>query len=638
MDSLLSNDDFSKLDNWKPGILGLHAISCLIPQASPDAYNWLTETLAGRERLHNAYEALFTGKAISTSQTISDTLIVATEAAVALRQEIVQKDEKLTQIAKEASNNPNIWRLPLICLYGLIETNEALIEKLLTTEPFNLAELAMHILDSNETPQTQYSLVKLSSENLAPKARLHLAVALKNSSDPALHSLVSDNHLETPNQTQNTEELSTFSVSIAENTMKSLFALETDSEYALDKLADTLQASQSLTNKLAMRLGKAALEQDDAVSALAAFEQAKDFGGDLTELSIYTAEAKIALNMPGDALEILSHIDYKSPRSQLALDRAYYANGDIVLACEIAVDIIDSIDSSSELAELANILGSAGKHQDASLALEKAIPLTKTPANLLVQQSKHLLACGRIQDARQTAFEAVALETQSSENRIALAEALTYKDTVIQPNYVEALAHWKKALNISPEDTNIQLQFARCALNSGKPEKARDQCTNLLSNNEIDENASDHDRAILGMAHTVLAQSLLHLGETELASQIGELQLTMQDSEMAIESLKEASIIQPTDGHIHHQYGKALMAEKNYLGAVDALKRASEVAPADGTVWHDLGLAYQEIGDESSALDSLQRAQASGLNSSSLSQRTGELALALQEYEVETSY
>ena len=235
LDSLLSNDDFSKLDNWKPGILGLHAISCLIPQASPDAYNWLTETLAGRERLHNAYEALFTGKAISTSQTISDTLIVATEAAVALRQEIVQKDEKLTQIAKEASNNPNIWRLPLICLYGLIETNEALIEKLLTTEPFNLAELAMHILDSNETPQTQYSLVKLSSENLAPKARLHLAVALKNSSDPALHSLVSDNHLETPNQTQNTEELSTFSVSIAENTMKSLFALETDSEYALDK-------------------------------------------------------------------------------------------------------------------------------------------------------------------------------------------------------------------------------------------------------------------------------------------------------------------------------------------------------------------------------------------------------------------
>ncbi|GIS67019.1 MAG: hypothetical protein CM1200mP6_00870 [Anaerolineaceae bacterium] len=57
-------------------------------------------------------------------------------------------------------------------------------------------------------------------------------------------------------------------------------------------------------------------------------------------------------------------------------------------------------------------------------------------------------------------------------------------------------------------------------------------------------------------------------------AQIGELQLTMQDSEMAIESLKEASIIQPTDGHIHHQYGKALMAEKNYLGAVDALKRA----------------------------------------------------------------
>ena len=691
LDSLLSNDDFSKLDNWKPGILGLRAISCLIPEAAPDSYNWLTETLAGRERLHNAYEALFTGQVISTSLTNSDTLVIATEAAVALRQELVQKDEKLAQIAKEASNNPNVWRLPLICLYGLIETNEALIEKLLTTEPFNLAELAMHILEANETPQTQYSLVELSSENLARKPRIHLAAALKKSSDPELHSLVSDSHLETPNLTENTEELSTFSDSIAEHTMESLLAIETDSENALDKLADTLQASQSLTNKLAMRLGKAALEQGDPVSALAAFDQAKDFGGDLTELSIYTAEAKIALDMPGDALEVLSHIDYKSPRSQLALARAYYANGDIVIASETAVDIMDSIDSSSELAELANILGSAGKYQDASLALEKAIPMTKAPANLLVQQSKHLLACGRIQDARQTAFEAVALETQSSENRIALAEALTYKDTVIQPNYAEALSHWEKALNISPNDTNIQLQFARCALNSGKPEKAREQCNNLLSNNEIDENASNNDRATLGMAHTVLAQSLLQLGETELGSQhfqkatqispqspepwsaiaafhklrgeydraysalksgyanideddkhsrgmllaeIGELQLTMQDSEMAIESLKEASIIHPTDGHIHHQYGKALIAENNYLGAVDALKRASEVSPADGTVWHDLGLAYQEIGDENSALTSLQRAQASGLDSSSLSQRTGELALALQEYEV----
>ena len=62
LDSLLSNDDFSKSDHWKPGILGLRAISFLIPEAAPDSYTWLTETLAGRERLHNAYEALFTGK------------------------------------------------------------------------------------------------------------------------------------------------------------------------------------------------------------------------------------------------------------------------------------------------------------------------------------------------------------------------------------------------------------------------------------------------------------------------------------------------------------------------------------------------------------------------------------------------
>ena len=693
LESLLSNDDSGELGKWKPGVLGLHTISSLIPEASPDPYSWLTETLAGRERLHNAYKSLFAGKIIysASTDTDSDSLISATEAAVALRQEIVQKDDKLTQIAEEASKHPNIWRLPITCLYGLIEANESLIETLFTTEPFNLSELAIHILESNETPQTQYALIRSSSENLLPKARLCLAVALKKSSNPELHDLVNDSNLDIPDITQNTEQLSNFSDSLAEHTMESLLAIETDSEYALDKLADTLQASQSLTNKLAMRLGKAALEQGDAVSALAAFEQAKDFGGDLTELAIHTAEAKIALGIPGDALEILSHIDHKTPRSQLALARAYYSNGDIVLASATASDIVDSINSSSELSELANILGASGAHQDASLALEKAIPISKAPASLLVQQSKHLLACGRIQDARQTAFEAVALETQSAENRIALAEALTYQDAVMPPNYVEALLHWEKALNISPNDTNIQLQFARCALNSGQPEKTRNQCENILSNNEIDQNASNHDRAKLGVAHTLLAQSLLKLGETELASQhfqkatqiapqspepwqaiasfhklrgeydraysalksghanisiddsiskgmllaeIGELQLTMQDNEMAIQSLKEASTLQPNDGRIHHQYGKALIAENNYLEAVNALQQASELSPADGAVWHDLGTAYQEIGDTSSALDSLQRAQASGLSSSNLSQLTGELALELQEYEV----
>jgi len=692
LDSLLGYSDFDDLSNWKPGVVGLRAISDLVPESAPDSYNWLTETLAGRERLHNAYAALFAGKVISPSGTNTDALVVATEAAVALRQELAQKDGRLRRIIKEASSNPDIWRLPLTCLYGLVETDEPLIEELLISEPFTLAQVVVHIWEANETPKTQRSLVEVSAENLPPKARLCLAVALKKSSDPELHKLVGNNLPESPEYIQeDAEELSTFSASIAEHTIDSLLAIETESEHALDKLAMTLQASQSLTNKLAIRLGKAALDKGDPVSALAAFEQAKDFGGDLIELAIYTAEAKVALGMPGDALEVLSHIEHKSPRSQLALARAYYANGDIALASETAAGVIDSTDTPSELSGLADILGSAGAHEDASLALEKAIPISKSPANLLVLQSQHLLASGRIQDARQTAFEAVALETQSAQHRIVLAEALAYKDTVIPPNYVEALVHWEKALKLKPNDPHIQLQFTRCALESGKPDEARDQCNKLLSYNEIDANASKHERAIVGEAHTLLAQALLQLGETELGSQhfqkatqiapqspepwraiasfhkirgeydraysalksghdningedssskglllgdIGELQLTMQDNHTAVESLKEASILRPTDGHIHHQYGKALIAQNNWSEAINALTRASEITPTEATVWHDLGTAYQEIGNTTSALKSLQRAQASGLRSRDLSKRTGELALALQEYEL----
>ena len=692
LDSLLSYSDISELSSWRPGILGLRTISYLVPESAPDSNNWLTETLAGRERLHNAYAALFAGKVISPSGTNTDTLVVATEAAVALRQELSQKDGKLKRIIQEASINPDIWRLPLTCLYGLIETDEPLIKELLTDEPFALAQVVVHIWEANETPETQRSLVEVSSKNLPPEARLCLAVALKKSSDSELHKLVGNKLPESPESIQeDSEELSSFSVSIAKHTIDSLLAIETGSEHALDKLAVTLQASQSLTNKLAVHLGKAALDNGDAVSALAAFEQAKDFGGDLTELAIYTSEAKVALGMPGDALEILSHIEHKSPRSQLALARAYSANGDITLASETAAGIIDSTDTSSELLGLADILGSAGAHEDASVALDKAIPFSKSPANLLVQQSQHLLTCGRIQDARQAAFEAVALDTQSAQHRIVLAEALAHKDTVIPPNYAEALVHWGKALKLKPNDSYIQLQFARCALESGNPEATRNQCNNLLSDNEIDENASKHQRAIVGEAHTLLAQALLQLGETELGSQhfqkatqiapqspepwraiasfhnirgeydraysalksgydningddnnskgillgeMGELQLTMQDDRMAVESLQEASILRPTDGHIHHQYGKALLAQNNFSEAIKVLIRASEITPAEATIWHDLGTAYQEIGNTTSALKSLQRAQASGLFSDELSKRTGELALALQEYEL----
>ena len=692
LDSLLSYNDIGEFSSWRPGIVGLRAISCLVPESTPDSYNWLTETLAGRERLHNAYAALYEGKVISHSGTNTDVLVVATEAAVALRQELAQKDGKLKRMIKEASNNPDIWRLPLTCLYGLIETDEPIIETFLADEPLTLSQVVVHIWETNETPKVQRSLVETTSKTLPLETRLYLASALKHSSDPDLHKLVSNNSSESPESIQeDSEELSTLSDSIAKHTMDSLLAIETDAEHGLDKLALTLQASQSLTNKLAVRLGKAALSKGDSVSALAAFEQAKDFGGDITELAIYTAEAKIDLGMPGDALEVLSHIEHKSPRSQLALARAYFANGDMTLASETATDIIDSTNTPTELSKLADILGSAGAHKDASLALDKAISSSKSPADLLAKQSQYLLACGQIKDARQTAFEAVALETKEPQHRIILAESLVHEDTVISPNYAEALVHWEKALELKPDDLHVQLQFARCALESGNPEETRDQCNHLLSDNQIDENASKDKREIVGEAHALLAQALLQLGETELGSQhfqkatqiapqspepwcaiasfhkirreydraysalksgydninsddnsskgillgeMGELLLIMQDTQMAVESLKEASLLRPTDGHIQHQYGKALITQNNFSEAVNALTRASEITPAKATIWHDLGTAYQEIGDKTSALKSLQRAQASGLVSKDMSKRTGELALALHEYEL----
>ena len=693
--ALLGRPDATDAEKWRPSAVGLTALAVLEPDAAPDAQCWLTETTTGRERLNDAYAPLFAEIGKLAPSIKGDVLIDAAAAAVALRQELTQSEAIRARIVQAAAASPPLWRLPLTCLYGMLAKDDPIITELLEAGSPRLTEAVVHMWHANETRDELRALAERTVPGLTPRAQLWLAQALRTHGAHELCALIGSHVGERQDkQTFDESALVLAAHALATETEAGLLALETGQPAARSDLAGSLQAAQSLTSGLAMRVGEAALMAGDAVSALAAFEQAKMFDVDDREASVGIAEARIALGQPADALETLARGRDESPRGQLALARAQSAAGDVELAAQTAAGVISGANSVCELERCAEILNSAGAHEKAAAALEKAVMLTSSPATLLARQSQELLASGRIQDAREAAFRAVALETDGADNCAAMARALEATDAVISPDYEQALAHWVRSIDANPDQTDYQVGLGRCALRAGEPAKTREVCSKLLETHHIDNRASSAQRATAGEVHALLAQSLLALGEHEAAGEhfqtatrlapqsygpwraiasfhkergelerarsalesgmqnidaddkhskgvlltdIARLQLETEESTAAIESLRQAASLRPTDGNIHLQLGKALLAQGEYACSVEALTRAAEHLPADASIWHALGQAQQGAGDAAAALDALQRAQASGMQSKALAAQAGTLALQLNKFDLARS-
>lgn len=696
LSALLERPNAANADLWCPVAIGLGALAALEPDAAPEAHRWLTDTTDGRERLNDARALLFSNDDKTSGSTHSaEPLVSAAAAAVALQNELAQSEEIRARIVESAVEAPSLWRLPLTCLYGLLPKDDLLGAELLEAGASEVGETVLHIWQANETNDALRILVERTVAGLTPRAQLWLAQALRVRGLHELLPVVGQRVSDLP-QTHPIDdaELPIAAQALAATTEAGLLALESGQEDAFTEFSDALQAAQSLASGMALRLGEAALTAGDAVSALAAFEQAERFSVDDREASIGTAEARTMLGQTADALDVLARAHDESPRGHLALAQAQLAAGDVELATQTASGCISGADSVNQLDKCANILSVGGAHEDAAAALEKAALLSQSPEGLLVRQSRELLASGRIQDAREVAFQALALKTDGADNHVAMARALEAHDAVMSPDYEGALVHWERSVELRSDHTDYHIGLGRCALNGGEPARTREVCSKLLEMHQIDANATSSERATTGEVYALLAQSMLALGEheaagehfqkaTQLAPQCSEpwraiaafhknrgeldrarsaletglqnvgsddkgskavlltdvarLQLQLEETDAAIESLRQASALRPTDGEIHFQLGEALLAQGDHISAVEALKRAAANLPADASVWHALGQAQQGAGDSAEALEALQRAQASGMHSKELAAQTGRLALELNKFDLARS-
>ncbi len=695
LSTLVKRGNAANAENWRPVVIGLEALAVLEPKASPDAHRWLTDTTEGRERLNDARVVLFSNDEQTRDSPINDPLINAAAAAVALQKELTQNEGSHARVVQAAAAAPSLWRLPLTCLYGMLPKDDPLGSELLEAGAAEVAEMVVHIWQANETAEELLALVERTAASLTPRAQLWLARALRVRGAHELRPVVGSHISEVMQPAPiNGGELPVMAHAVAEATEAGLLALESVQGDARAELSDALQAAQSLTSGVALRLGEAALAAGDAVSALAAFEQAERFGVDDREACIGAAEARTMLGQPADALDVLGRVEDKSSRGQLALAQAQLAIGDVELAIQTVSRCISGADSVTQLDQCAVILSVGGAHEEAAAALEKAVLLTQSPERLLLRQSCELLASGRIQDAREVAFQAMALKTDGADNHVAMARALEAHDAVMAPDYEGALAHWGRSVELLPDHTYNHIGLGRCALNGGDPTRTREVCSKLLDVHQIDSNATSSERATMGEIHALLAQSMIALGEHEAAGQhfqkatqlapqcsepwraiaafhknrgeldrarsaletglqnvgsddqdnkavlltdIARLQFQGKEASAAIDSLRQASALRPTDGGIHFQLGEALLAEGDHTSAAKVLKRAAEHLPADASVWHALGQAQQGAGDAAAALEALQRAQASGLQSKELAAQTGALALELNKFDLARS-
>ena len=693
---LLKRPGANQLDSWRPVSVGLTALEFTEPEvATGDGRRWLTESADGRERLNDARAFLFANDEKAPGIDGDKPIVSAVSAAVALEIELTQNVDSRDRIIQSATHNPVIWRLPLSCLYGLLDGDNRLCSGLLESGRTDLADIVVHIWQSNETKNGIQTLVSDISAALPTRAQLCMSKALRGGGSAELAVVVGQN-LGDRCEAESIDgaELSSMAQVVAGATEGSLLALETGQDGARDDLSNALQVSQSLAAGLALRLGETALVEGDAVSALAAFEQAERFGLDDFEAYVGTARAKIMLRQSSDALEVLSRAQDKSARRQLVLAQAQVSAGDLELATETASGCIASLDKVSELEECADILSAGGKHEAAATALEKAISISQWPEELMRWRSSELLQSGRIQDAREAGFQAMALKIDGAEHHAVLARALEAHDVVMAPEYRGALEHWSKCVELIPERNEYKIGLARCSLNAGDPEMARTVCVRLLDEHRIDGKASNLERASSGEAHALLAQARLALGEhaaagdhfqkaTQLAPQFSEpwraiasfhgsrgeidrarsaletglknvgqddksgkavllseiagLQLQMEEHNAAVDSLRDAAALQPTDGDIQFQLGEVLLSQGDYVGAATVLKSASENLPANASVWHALGRAQQGAGDASAALEALQRAQASGMQSKELAMQAGTIALELSKFDLARS-
>jgi tetratricopeptide (TPR) repeat protein len=674
------------LDSWRPGSLGLVALSTVfVPAADPVA--WLAAD--GRDKLARAYDQWHEGRA--NGEADFPELIWAAIAAVALKQKLAATND-FAGVAATASG-PDHWALPLVCLYGLLDDPGPLIEALLH---HSAPGLVARMWIANESPKAVAGLASQAAAGEPASTKIALAESLQgNGFVEAARAIAAGVTASLP--TSNVQSPISNFRSLDEALHSATLALLSSDDAAQlagrEALGRLVESAQAITASLAMRLGQLSMKAGDPVSALAAFQEARTLQPHDPSLRPFLAEAKLACGQDHEALVELHAIvgpanappnAALSAGAHLAAARVHRKAGNDEQALLEATAAVSFSPDVETLRGAVVIFVELNHPQMAAQALNELLVHAPADKSAHLMNARLSLAANQIEAALASAWQAVGLAPEDSVARQTLAEALGRSG-----DHALAFVQWGRAVELDPRPA-VKVKLAEAALAADHPDRALATAQALLEDSAgaADVNRSGLTLIIAGRALATLNQPekafehfnkatavapssviawravaayhrsrgdvqraliALEAGRTaateetaetaELYAELGDLHAKLHHPAEAIAAYERAAKIAPDIPNLHRRLGELYRAQKNYPAATDSLRRAAIATANDPGLWHMLGQTFEAAGQNNDALSAYQQARAVALGGGStpLLRDLGRLAYQLGQTDLARS-
>jgi tetratricopeptide (TPR) repeat protein len=245
---------------------------------------------------------------------------------------------------------------------------------------------------------------------------------------------------------------------------------------------------------------------------------------------------------------------------------------------------------------------------------QEAIPLLEAAAQKkpeLARPRLHwglaLLEVGRYEQARQVLGEALQLDPNSALAHLGLARALAKLNRLD-----EAATHFRRAAELDPDFKDALWELAALYEAAGRREQAieiyaqfpehagaRERLGQLLLQADRAREAIPHLEWAVAHSPTVANRSALALAY----SKAGE-------PEKALEQMRQAVALAPSDPELHLLYGRLLRDQKRFAEAASEFQRYTQARPESVEGWSELAAMLVSLEQYPQALMALDRVRA----------------------------
>ncbi len=368
-----------------------------------------------------------------------------------------------------------------------------------------------------------------------------------------------------------------------------------------DRLAKLWDDTKRAAGKVGMELARAAEEEGDWVTALAAWQDAHQADPDQAPIRAGLARSLLRLSRAEEALGVLSPQPVEADEV-LALAQAHLALGHSSQASEFARQAVNKAASPKPLRLLEtayDVLAKSGDPLQAARAAREVAAMRPAHAPTHLRLAQLEAQCGDWQRSREAAQAAVQLDPSSRE---ALNAAAVAHENLDQP--AQALATWKRLKDLAPDDDEVLLGIGRSGLAAGQHAEAEEAAGALLAKNP----ASGEALALLGRARLLQGnlagaeEALLRATKAAPKSPapwmaLAEYHEAKGDLDAAVAALNAGIDAVASAGELLLALGQLAFRRGDNGEAVRALERAAEVMPTATVVLTTLALALLRMGN-----------------------------------------